>query len=218
MRIALITLALTALVFIGSIIYSLAWQSWKLTLPTTTKQPIEDQLDVRSFEYQIKNSEKIDELTKKIDALTTPQAWIIVDPEKIEPKVSTGKVVLPLSWKFLARVMPAIEFTVVSNSGIYDLYIFDTSLDYSTYLDAKQAIKAIAIPVKYDIFIKNMKAIPDDAYTINEVKTFPFRWFYVNPIKPDTIIRLVIEVEWQVIALEIPKTRFDSFKKMLLKK
>ena len=63
-----------------------------------------------------------------------------------------------------------------------------------------------------------MKTVSPDVYTINETKTFPFRSFYVNPVKPDTLVRLVIEIESQCIVLEIPKTRFDAFKKLLLKK
>jgi hypothetical protein len=53
---------------------------------------------------------------------------------------------------------------------------------------------------------------------MNETKTFPFRSFYVNPPKADTLVRLVVEVESQCIVLEIPKTRFPVFKAMLLKK
>jgi hypothetical protein len=63
-----------------------------------------------------------------------------------------------------------------------------------------------------------MKAVGVDAYTINETKTFSFRSFYVNPPKPDTIVRLVIEIEAQCIVLEIPKTRFPVIKSLLLKK
>jgi len=130
----------------------------------------------------------------------------------------TGKVALPLSGKFLAQVMPTLDFSLVQNTGIYELLLFDKSTTYSTYLDQKQGIKAIVLSIKYDVFLKNMKAIDSAVYTVNETKTFPFRSFYVNPPKSDTLVRLVIEIESQCIVLEIPKTKFDAFKKMLLKK
>lgn len=63
-----------------------------------------------------------------------------------------------------------------------------------------------------------MKAVGSSVYAVNETKTFPFRSFYVNPPKPDNLVRLVVEIESQCIVLEIPKARFDAFKKLLLKK
>jgi hypothetical protein len=55
--------------------------------------------------------------------------------------------------------MPALEFSLVANTGIYELLIFDKVTEYTTYLDAKQGIKAIALSIKYDTFLKNMKAL-----------------------------------------------------------
>ena len=113
--------------------------------------------------------------------------------------------------------MPTMEFSLIENTGIYDLLIFDKSVQYSTYLDPKQWIKAIALSIKYDTFLKNMKALSDEVYEVNETKTFPFQSFYVNPPKPDTLVRLVLEVESQTIVLELPKTRFAVMKSPLLK-
>lgn len=220
MRIALITLALTALVFIGSIIYSLAAKDGGLSLATKTaittpNTPIE----LETLKYQIKNEEKIKELITKVETLTVAQnGGILPEATTATGKTATGKLALPLSGKFLAKVMPALEFSLIPNAGIYDLFIFDKSTEYATYLDAKQAIRATPLSIKYDTFLKNMKALGADAYTINETKTFPFRSFYVNQPKPDTLVRLVIEIESQCIVLEIPKTKFPTFKALLLKK
>ena len=218
MRIALITLVLTALVFIGSIIYSLSWRDNQLSLTqsSSTQKIPETPIELETLKYQIKNEEKINELIKKVETLTegVPVTPMITSTGA----TGTGISPIPLSGKFLAQVMPTLDFSLVKNTWIYDLLIFETSTQYSTYLDAKQGIKAIAITIKYDTFLKNMKAISPDVYIINETKTFPFRSFYVNPIKPDTLVRLVVEIEAQVIAIEIPKTRFDAFKKILLKK
>jgi hypothetical protein len=220
MRIALITLALTALVFIGSIIYSLAAKDGTLSLTSKTSQKTpETPIELETFRYQIKNEEKIKELIIKVDTLVASQNGGI-QPEGVTPttKTATGKVALPLSGKFLAKVMPALEFSLIENNGIYDLFIFDKYTEYATYLDAKQGIKVTPLSLKYDIFLKNMKSLPVGNFTVNETKTFPFRSFYVNQPKPDTLVRLVIEIESQCIVLEIPKTKFPTFKALLLKK
>lgn len=217
MRIALITLALTALVFIGSIIYSFANKNGTIALvPTKTTKIPETPIELETLKYQIKNEEKINTLMEKVEALSASQGGIVRQWGTTD--TYTWAQVIPLSGKFLAQVMPTMEFSLVENTGIYDLLIFDKSTEYSTYLDKKQGIKALALSIKYDVFLKNMKALPKDVYEVNETKTFPFRSFYVNPPKPDTLVRLVMEVESQTIAIEIPKTRFSIFKALLLKK
>ena len=216
MRIALITLALVALVFVGSIVYSISSKEWVSLFPRQTKtSPPETSLEIETLKYQIKTEEKLNELTQKIEQLTGEWAR----PNQTQSSTTaTWESVLPVSGKFLAKIMPAYELTVTKNSWIYDLHIFDTSITYSTYGDAKNALKVIPLSIKYDTFLKNMKAIWTDVYTINETKTFPFRSFYVNPPKADTLVRIVLEIESQVLVIEIPKTKFVSFKSLLLKK
>lgn len=211
MRIALITLALTALVFIGSIVYSLFGGTSSISLPARTSNKVETPIEIETLKYQIKNEEKINALMEKVDALSAGN-------QTQSTVTSSWSAPVPLSGKFLAQVMPAMEFTLIDNAGIYDLIVFDQKIEYSTYLDAKQWIKALPLTMKYDIFLKNMQAISADLYTTNETKSFPFRSFYVNPSKADTLVRLVIEVESQTIVLEIPKTKFATFKSLLLKK
>jgi hypothetical protein len=74
MRIALITLALTALVFIGSIIYSLAAKDggFSLASKSPTQSP-ETPIELETLKYQIKNEEKIKELIEKVETLTAAQ-------------------------------------------------------------------------------------------------------------------------------------------------
>ena len=220
MRIALITIALTALVFIGSIVYSLIGKDVWIASPSrlnTQKQP-ETPIELETLKYQIKNEEKINQLMEKVEALSASQWWISTTDTTWTKNSASGLIAIPISGKFLAQVMPTLEFSLTPNAWIYELLIFEKSISYSTYLDAKQWIKAQPLSIKYDVFLKNMKAVSLDVYTINETKTFPFRSFYVNPVKPDTLVRLVVEIESQCIVLEIPKTRFDAFKKLLLKK
>jgi hypothetical protein len=74
MRIALITLALTALVFIGSIIYSLAAKDGILSSSSKTSISIPDTpIELETLKYQIKNEEKIKELIEKVETLTAAQ-------------------------------------------------------------------------------------------------------------------------------------------------
>jgi hypothetical protein len=67
--------------------------------------------------------------------------------------------------------MPTLEFSLTANTGIYDLLIFDKSTEYATYIDAKHGIRALPLSLKYDTFLKNMKALGADSYTVNETKT-----------------------------------------------
>jgi hypothetical protein len=72
--------------------------------------------------------------------------------------------------------------------------------------------------IPYDIFLTNIRALGNKPYSINEVKTFPYRALYLNPEKSDTLVRLILEVETQTIAIEIPKTKFPTIKDLLLGK
>lgn len=114
--------------------------------------------------------------------------------------------------------MPTMEFTLVNNNGIFDLHVFDAGTEYSTYTDAKMGVTLIVSTMPYDVFLANSKALGKDVYSINETKTFPFRSFYLNPPKPDTLVRIVIEVESQAIAIQIPKTKFKTLQSLLLAK
>ena len=73
MRIALITLALVALGFIGTIIYAIAGKEGVLlTLPKTTNNEsltTDTPIAIETLKYQLKTEEKIEELTRKIEAL-----------------------------------------------------------------------------------------------------------------------------------------------------
>ena len=74
MRIALITLALTALVFIGSIIYSLTAKEGTLSIASKVSNKVpETPIELETLKYQIKNEEKIKELIEKVEILTASQ-------------------------------------------------------------------------------------------------------------------------------------------------
>lgn len=222
MRIALITLALVALWFIGTIIYSIALKDGgMIALPKSTKSTtIQDSaIALETLKYQIKTDEKLDELNRKIESLNANSdvsLWV-TSIKKIESS-STGSDLLPISGKFLAQVMPTLEFSVIENNWIYDLHIFDLATPYTTYSDIKFGAILIVTKLSYDTILKNFKALWDDVYSVNESKTFPFRSFYLNPPKSDTLVRIVLEIESQAIIIQIPKTKFNNLKSLLLKK
>ncbi len=227
MRIALITLAVAALAFIGSIIWSVMGKSGV----TSVKNPIvriDEPADLSNVQIDIiktnqKLYDKVEQLEAKIDRLTgwDSLSWSLANPAVSPPTYTeTGKTeppIIKVSGKFLSLVMPTVDFKLEANKGIYDLLTFE-SIPYSTYFDMRLGLKAFVIDISYDSFLKNMKATTREVYSINETKSFPFASFYVNSIKPDTVIRLVTEFENQTIALEIPKTKFPILKALLTKK
>lgn len=98
------------------------------------------------------------------------------------------------------------------------MYIFDSGNEYSTYVDSKLGITIIASRTTYDTWLKNFQALDKNTYSTNEVKTFLFPSFYVNLIKPDNTIRLVMQVEAQTLLISLPKNKFTEFKAMMIKK
>ena len=142
MRIALITLALVALGFIGTIIYIMVMRDGgMITLPkvaknTTTESP---EIAIETLKYQIKTEQKLDELTKKVEALggSTSDTMHVTGSMNTKEDSATGSEMIPISGKFLAQVMPTLEFSLIENNGIYELHIFDLATKYSTYSDIK---------------------------------------------------------------------------------
>lgn len=111
-----------------------------------------------------------------------------------------------------------MSLTLEKNNGIFGLYIFDSNNEYSTYVDPKLGVTIIASRITYDTWLKNFQALDKNLYTINEVKTFLFPSFYVNPLKSDNTIRLIMQVEAQTLLISLPKNKFNEFKTMMIKK
>lgn len=220
MRIALILLSILALVFIGSISYSLISQEWgwsmkKWSAPSSSTI----NTDVESYwRNQIKTEEKIEKLSALVEDLAKKNGVLTWDGTKIGTGTRSDGPVVKLSGKFLALLMPTITPAIIENKGIFDLHIFDTSTDYSTYEDPKFWLRLTASTLPYDTFLKNIRAVWPTVYSVNETKTFPFRSFYLNPPKSDTSVRLVVEIEGQAISIEIPKTKFPTIRDLLLGK
>lgn len=229
MRIALILLSLIALVFIGSISWSLMSHSeWLFTKKTSPS--LDTPIAIETLKYQIKTDEKIEKLNSLVQELAKKNG-VTTSSQNSENKNDTQtwtsnsttdntqtKNVLKISGKFLAMIMPTATLSLMENTnGIFGLHIFDMNTEYSTYEDPKLAMKIIATSLTYDTLLKNMLAVGKEVYSVNETKLFPMRAFYLNPPKPDGLVRIVFESENQALAVEIIKTKFPTLKSLLIK-
>jgi hypothetical protein len=229
MRIALITLAVAALAFIGSIIWIVVNKNGIEIIPKKTDTEVKISNETTSLEIlrsQWKTEERIKTLEAKIDALSGKTPGIIQNSTldntgatlSNTTNTNSGNIIIPISAKFLTKIISKVNLTLVKNTGIYGLFLFDTSTEYSTYTDTKLNITVIASRTPYDTWLKNFKALDTSTFTTNESKTFPFPSFYLNPPKPDNIIRIVMQVESQTLLISIPKNKFTEFKTMMTKK
>ncbi len=231
MRIALITLAVAALAFIGSIIWIFVTKNGIDIIPQKPITEVKISNETASLEIlrsQWKTEERIKTLEAKIDALSVKTPGITQNPStdntgttfsnQTSTSSNTSNTIIPISAKFLTKIISKVNLTLIKNTGIYGLFLFDTSTEYSTYIDSKLGIIVIASRTPYDTWLKNFKALDTTTFTVNESKTFPFSSFYLNPPKPDNIIRIVMQVEAQTLMVSIPKNRFTEFKNMMTKK
>lgn len=231
MRIILIILSVSAVAFVGWIIsqntsFSFS-QKPSTPQPTVTEIPttssIISQADpnlVQAIEQDLRsrqNEERISRLEEKIGQISSAVAptKISENTEK-NPVTATGEII-PISAKFLGKILPTIELSKVDNNGIFDLRIFDNT-NYTTYSDEKFGMTVVASILPYDTFLKNFQAIDKNVYSINEKTPFPFESFYVNPPKTDTVVRIVMKVEVQTLFITLPKSKFNTFKELILKK
>ncbi len=215
MRIALILLSILAMIFIGSVTWSLIGQEWWTPKIRSSVQSV-DSITIETWKNQIKTDEKIEKLSAMVEELSkwTNPSVIKNTPSSEEKPIEPVKI----SGKLLAPLMPTITPTLIENRWIFWLLIFDQSIGYSTYVDDAYGITIIPMNIPYDIFLKNIKALGGTPYNANETKTFTFRSFYLNPTKSDTLVRLAVEMESQTIAIEISKAKFPLFKNLLLGK
>ncbi len=234
MRIALITLAVASLAFIGSIIWSFAQKNGIDFLPSQTLSTVKISNETAAIEMlrsQWKTEDRIKELEAKIDALSGKVPVV----SQLLATASTGitnnmsssgttqsgwtQIIIPISAKFLTKVISKINLTLGKNTGIYGLSTFDASTIYSTYMDVKSGITVIATRTPYTSWLANWRSVDRALFVVNESRTFlPFASFYLNPPKEDDTIRLVMQVESQTLLISIPRARFGEFKTMMTKK
>jgi hypothetical protein len=171
MRISLIILSIIALIFIGSISWSLVSQGgWRLrtpSLPSSTANDV-DNITLETWKNQIKSDEKIERLTEMVEELAKKNGVYTDTPTDTPSTINTGAIeaahaVRP-SGKLLAMVMPTASLLLTKNIGIYGLYVFDGNIKYSTYTDKNIGLTVIPLEVSYDVFLRNMKALGGKPY------------------------------------------------------
>ncbi len=226
MRIALILLSILALIFIGSISWSLVNQEWwKVRIPaiSTSNQSNSpwanaDSLALETWKSQMKTDEKLEKLTSIVEEIAKKNGAYQEETSQTENQESGPREMPAIkpSGKFLALIMPTVTPVLDKNAWIFGLYIFDLNVRYSTYKDNNLALTIIPTDLPYDTFLKNVKALSGKPYTVNETQNFSYRSFFLNPEISDTLVRMVIEIENQAIAIEIPKSKFDTLKSLLL--
>lgn len=75
--------------------------------------------------------------------------------------------IVPISAKFLSKIIQKVTPSLEKNNGIFGLYIFDTSTEYSTYTDSKYAMTIVATRVSYDTWKKNFASLDKSLYSTN---------------------------------------------------
>jgi len=173
--------------------------------------------------------ESLDRIDRHIESLTAAKTWTLVpvltgsidthsgmtnseiEPIKKEPDI-------PISWIFLAKIMPEITPKKVENSWFFGIRVME-KIVYSTYLDESQKIKIYAFQDTYETILLNMK-LAGNVYTLNETDQFFWFTFFLNPTKKDPndmVIRFIIALEGRAIWMEVPKNYYPIFKNILLK-
>ncbi len=232
MRIALITLALAALAFIGSIIWIFTEKNGFDIIPqksTTETKISSDSTSLEILKSQWKTEERIKILEAKIDALGGKWPAVNEDPSSTDNPATTssnqgntntnsGAVIIPISAKFLSKIITKVNLILGKNNGIFGLYVFDTISEYSTYMDTRSGITIIASRTPYATWLKNFTTMDTEWLSIKETKTFPFPSFYLNSKRPDEMVRIVMQVEAQTLLISIPKSKFEEFKTTMNKK
>lgn len=228
MRIALITLAVSALAFIVGILWIFANKTG-INIGSPIVSPLKISNEATSIELlksQWATEQRIKDLEAKIDTLTK-NSGVMPTAENQTPttqskatnnqdnKDDSKQVIVPISAKFLSKIIQKVSPNLDKNTGIFWLYIFDSNTQYSTYTDQKYGITIIATRVPYNTFQKNFTSLDPSLYTINPATWFPFAAFFVNPPQPDDWVRLVMQVESQTLFVTLKKNQYKEFKKML---
>ena len=68
---------------------------------------------------------------------------------------NSGSVIIPISAKFLSKIITKVNLVLGKNNGIFGLYVFDTISEYSTYMDTRSGITIIASRTPYSTWLKN---------------------------------------------------------------
>lgn len=119
MRIALILLSIVALMFIGSISWSLIQSSGTWIQPKSNTENSSNGTDVETLKYQIKTEEKLKQLDSVVQELAKKNGITSNAQPTTENTSSKNQKEIKLSGKFLAQIMPTATLTLIQNNGIF---------------------------------------------------------------------------------------------------
>ena len=170
-------------------------------------QNFNNDLTIEQLKHQLKTEQELSEIKAQLAQLTGTNTATTT--------TNSGEII-PVSAKFLGKILPTIELTKTENNGIFDLHTFDNTA-YTTYSDEKFGMTVVASLLPYQTFLKNFQALDPNVYTVNTETPFPFDSFYVNPKTSDTLVRIVMKVEVQTLLITLPKSKFNTFKELILK-
>ena len=138
MRIILIILSLTALVFVGWLATNIAGKAWDNSLNWTSQnqnsQNFSNDLTIEQLKHQLKTEQELSEIKAQLAQLTGTNTATTTQ-ENTTTTTNSGEII-PVSAKFLGKILPTIELTKTENNGIFDLHTFDNTA-YTTYSDEK---------------------------------------------------------------------------------
>lgn len=216
MRIALIALTFVWLVFVSGIIYTLVTKSipWFTTLEKKSSgSNVENMIALTETDRELIRT--VQQLQDRLDLLETGKIGWTQDT-RISSQIDTPTTTsTAIPEDFRKRIEPTISLKMMQNLPIFSLS-WVSYVSYTTYRDDEQfKIIAYVINLPYEKFLTIMRTVPKTQYSINEVKTFPFPAFYINPPKDDSKVRLVGKFSDQTVAIEMPKDKFSVLKTLL---
>jgi len=213
MRIALLGLTFVWLVFISGIIYSLVTSQFPGLNGGSGSTAITSNVDALN-ETDRELIRNIQNLQDRIDLLETGKIWwVTADTTGTTTPTSTST---SLPSDFTRRIEPTITLKQIQNINIFSLSGV-SYVPYTTYRDTQYGLVVYDIQISYEKFLGIMQTVPSTQYSMNEVKTFPFSAFYVNPPKADDRVRLVWKFWDHAIAMELAKDKYEILRALLVK-
>lgn len=119
---------------------------------------------------------------------------------------------MPIHENITNSLIGEYEVSPLEAGDIFGFYIFG-ELEFSTYSTGTARIYAFVDP--YYIIERNMKLL-DTYFTYNETNTFFDKSFFLNAKEDDGIVRFVFEYEGAAYGVEILRSEYEGFKRLLL--
>ena len=105
----------------------------------------------------------------------------------------------------------------VADTDLFGVTTLDPSY-YTTYLDSKKNIRFFTFNPSSDALLSGSGAsMVTSLYTLNKTMAFFDGTLFLNSIKKDNFVRMIVTVNGREVGIEVPKTEYDHLKHLLLK-